>query len=67
MSICTNQTMCKWLHVELSKENAENFRVHLHRNGVQYEMSECYNLVHVAVYTSTSDTLKLNRILSTYQ
>lgn len=38
--------MKQWYGTELSKEEAEIFREYLLKQGIQYEASEVYHLIH---------------------
>lgn len=42
--------MKKWYCCELCKADWEKFRIFLKENGIRYEASGCYNLVHIEVY-----------------
>ena len=35
-----------WYSVELTKGNADTFKQYLYKNNIQFEPSECYNLIH---------------------
>ena len=41
--------MRKYCNVELNKEDAEKLKVFLKRNGIYYEPSACYNLIHFEI------------------
>lgn len=41
--------MKKWYSVELNKDDAEKFKVFLKLNGIYYEPSSCYNLIHFEI------------------
>lgn len=38
--------MKKWYNVELPMEDAEKLKVFLKTNGIYFEPSSCYNLIH---------------------
>lgn len=56
--------MKKWFSVELTKEEAENFKKFLRGYGAQYETSECFNLIHFEVLCSLYDLKVLNAVLA---
>ena len=45
-----------WKNVELSKGSAESFKQFLKANGIRYEASGCYNLIHFEVLVDDRQT-----------
>lgn len=57
--------MKQWYNVELSKEDAEKLKAYLKDNGIYFEPSSCYNLIHFEVKADEEELDKVNAFLST--
>ena len=57
--------MKQWYSVELNKEDAEKLRVYLKTEGIYYEPSSCYNLIHFEVKADEAELNKINAFLKT--
>jgi hypothetical protein len=55
--------MRKFYNVELNKANAERFKVYLRANGIYFEPSACYNLVHFQVKLNEAELEMVNEYL----
>lgn len=53
----------KWYNVELTKKDAEIFRVELKKGGIKYEASGAGCLVHFEVYCDAATAEKLENVL----
>lgn len=51
----------QWFNIEMSKEEFSLFRTILKIKDIEYEPSECGDLVHVEVYCTEQDAYALNR------
>lgn len=40
----------KWVNIELERDEAEIFKKYLREQGIKYEPSEAYNLIHIESY-----------------
>ena len=49
--------------VELDKYDAETFKAFLKLNGIYYEPSSCYNLIHFEVKADETEVKKINNFL----
>lgn len=49
--------------VELSRDNAEKFKVYLKENGIYFEPSSCYNLIHFEIKVDETELEKVNGFL----
>lgn len=47
--------MRKYCNVELNKEDAEKLKVFLKTNGIYYEPSSCYNLIHFEIKVNETE------------
>lgn len=52
-----------WVNVELNKVDAAVFRCWLKANGVKYEASSAYNLIHFEVLADRETVCKANAFL----
>lgn len=52
-----------WVNVELNKADAIAFRHWLKANGVKYEVSSAYNLIHFEVLADRETVRKANAFL----
>lgn len=55
-------TMTKWT-IELSKQEYDLFRCVLKAKDLEYEPSECGDMVHISVFCTEQDTIALNKTL----
>lgn len=55
--------MERYYYVELIKEDAERFKVFLKSNGIYFEPSSCYNLIHFAVKADEEKLKMVNDFL----
>ena len=49
--------------VELNKEDAEKLKVYLKENGIYFEPSSCYNLIHFEVKVDDAELKMVNAFL----
>ena len=47
--------MARWVNTELPKETAGKFKEYCRDNGIRFEASECYNLIHFECYMTVSE------------
>lgn len=55
--------MKRFYNVELNKEDAEKLKVYLKENGIYFEPSSCYNLIHFEVKADEAELKKVNKFL----
>lgn len=55
--------MKRFYNVELNKEDAEKLKVYLKENGIYFEPSSCYNLIHFEVKVDEKELKKVNGFL----
>ena len=55
--------MRKFYSVELNKADAERFKVYLRANGIYFESSACYNLIHFEVKLNDAELKMVNEYL----
>ena len=55
--------MKHFYNVELNKEDAEKLKVFLKENGIYFEPSSCYNLVHFEVKANEAELKMVNDFL----
>lgn len=55
--------MKTWYSVELNKENAEKLKAFLKENGIYYEPSSCYNLIHFEIKADEANAEKIDAFL----
>lgn len=53
----------KWYSVELDRKNADLFNRYLKDNGIKFEPSEAYNLIHFECYMTFEELYAANRYL----
>ena len=56
--------MKHFYNVELNKEDAEKLKAYLKDNGIYFEPSSCYNLVHFEVKADEMELEKVNQFLA---
>lgn len=55
--------MRKFYSVELNKEDAEKLKAYLRVNGIYFEPSSCYNLVHFEIKVNEAELKKVDTFL----
>ena len=55
--------MKHFYNVELNKEDAEKLKAYLKENGIYFEPSSCYNLVHFEIKVDELEAKKVNKFL----
>lgn len=55
--------MKHFYNVELNTEQAEELKVYLKENGIYFEPSACYNLIHFEVKMDNEELEKVNKFL----
>ena len=55
--------MKHFYNVELNKDDAEKLKAHLKENGIYFEPSSCYNLVHFEIKVDEAEAEKVNKFL----
>lgn len=55
--------MKNFYSVELNKDNAEKLKAFLKDNGIYFEPSSCYNLIHFEVKADKAEFEKVNAFL----
>ena len=45
----------KWYNVELNKISAELLKDYLRDNGIKFDSSGCYNLVHIEMFITSQE------------
>ena len=55
--------MKRFYNVELNKEDAEKLKVYLKDNGIYFEPSACYNLIHFEIKVNEEELKKVNGFL----
>lgn len=53
----------KEYNVELTRNEWKLFKAYLNGNGIKYEPSEAYNLIHIVLWCNESDVAKVNNFL----
>ena len=56
--------MKRFYSVELNKEKAEKLKAYLKENGIYFEPSACYNLIHFEVEADKMELEKVNKFLA---
>ena len=55
----------KWYNVELNKISAELLKDYLRDNGIKFDSSGCYNLVHSEMFIASQEMFeKINSFLA---
>lgn len=57
--------MKKFYSVELNKEDSETLKVFLKSNGIYFEPSACFNLIHFEIKADKDELQKVNDFLDT--
>ena len=57
--------MKKWYNVELNKDEAEKMKAYLKANGIYFEPSSCYNLIHFEIKADEAEVKKVSAFLET--
>lgn len=55
--------MRKFYNVELNKDEAEKLKVYLKENGIYFEPSACYNLIHFEIKVDEAELKMVNDFL----
>ena len=55
--------MKRFYNVELNKDDAEKLKVYLKAEGIYFEPSSCYNLIHFEVKVDDTELEKVNAFL----
>ena len=55
--------MKNFYNVELNKEDAEKLKAYLKGNGIYFEPSSCYNLIHFEIKVNEKELEKVNGFL----
>lgn len=56
--------MKRFYNVELNKEDAEKLKAYLKENGIYFEPSACYNLIHFEIKVDEMELEKVNKFLA---
>ena len=56
--------MKRFYNAELNKEDAEKLKVYLKENGIYFEPSACYNLIHFEIKADEMELEKVNKFLA---
>lgn len=59
--------MRKFYNVELNKDKAEKLKVYLKENGIYFEPSACYDLIHFEIKVDEAELKMVNEFLETYK
>ena len=57
--------MKRFYNAELNKEDAEKLKAYLKENGIYFEPSDCYNLIHFEIKADEAELKKVNEFLKT--
>lgn len=55
--------MKQFYNVELNKDDAEKLKVFLKANGIYFEPSSCYNLIHFEIEADETELKAINNFL----
>lgn len=55
--------MRNFYNVELNKDDAEKLKAYLKENGIYFEPSSCYNLIHFEIKVDETEFKKVNEFL----
>lgn len=55
--------MKHFYNVELNKEDAEKLKAYLRDNGIYFEPSSCYNLIHFEIKVDEAEAEQVNKFL----
>ena len=56
--------MKHFYNVELNKDDAEKLKVYLRDNGIYFEPSSCYSLIHFEIKVDEAEAEKVNKFLA---
>lgn len=56
--------MRHFYNVELNKDDAEKLKAYLKDNGIYFEPSSCYNLIHFEIKVDEAEAEKVNKFLT---
>lgn len=56
--------MKHFYNVELNKEEAEKLKAYLRDNGIYFEPSSCYNLIHFEIKMNEAEAEQVNKFLA---
>lgn len=56
--------MKHFYNVELNKDDAEKLKAYLKDNGIYFEPSSCYNLIHFEVKVDEAEAEQVNKFLA---
>ena len=56
--------MKNFYNVELNKEDAEKLKAYLKDNGIYFEPSACYNLIHFEIKVNEEELKQVNKFLA---
>ena len=56
--------MKHFYNVELNEDKAEKLKAYLKDNGIYFEPSACYNLVHFEVKADEAELKRINKFLA---
>lgn len=56
--------MKRFYNAELNKEDAEKLKAYLKENGIYFEPSACYNLIHFEIKADKAELEKVNKFLA---
>ena len=56
--------MKRFYNAELNKEDAEKLKAYLKENGIYFEPSACYNLIHFEIKADEAELKKVNKVLA---
>ena len=56
--------MKRFYNAELNKEDAEKLKAYLKENGIYFEPSACYNLIHFEIKADEAELKKVNKFLA---
>lgn len=56
--------MKHFYNVELNKEDAEKLKAYLKSNGIYFEPSSCYNLIHFEIKVDEAEAEQVNKFLA---
>ena len=56
--------MKHFYNVELNKQEADKLKAFLKDNGIYFEPSECYNLIHFEIKADETELEKVNKFLA---
>ena len=57
--------MKHFYNAEINKEDAEKLKAYLKENGIYFEPSACYNLIHFEIKADETELEKVNKFLET--